>query len=125
MLARCRGYTELGRRYYRDRGISVCPRWQESFEAFYADMGSRPSADHSLDRIDNERGYEPDNCRWATWTEQHRNTRQTRLFAFNGETRCLTEWAALYGISPSGLRRRLNCGMDIAAALTTPKQRRG
>lgn len=70
---RCKDFAAYG-----GRGITVCERWQ-SFENFYADMGSRPSSCHSIDRIDNDAGYKPDNCRWATATEQRLNQRRQKV----------------------------------------------
>jgi hypothetical protein len=111
--------------YYKDyggRGIKVCDRWQ-SFENFYADMGDPPPG-LSIDRINNNGNYEPGNCRWTTIGQQLQNTRRTRLITFNGETRCVREWARVIGIGPSVLQRRIQ-KWSVAEALTTPLIPRG
>ena len=74
MKWRCANTAPKDWKHYGARGIAVCPRWASSFEAFLADMGERP-AGKTLDRIDNDKGYEPGNCRWATASEQRRNRR--------------------------------------------------
>ncbi len=85
---------------YGGRGITVCARWKR-FENFLADMGERP-AGMTLDRYPNHDGnYEFGNCRWATPREQGNNTRANRVLTVNGESRTLTEWARLRGMSPS------------------------
>lgn len=76
MRARCNNETHPAYARYGGRGIKVCPEWDyagDGFAAFLADLGHKPSAEYTLDRIDNDRGYEPGNCRWATRTEQSRN----------------------------------------------------
>lgn len=70
---RCTNPNDQNWRRYGGRGITMCDRWLSSFENFLSDLGRRPAADYSLDRVDNERGYSPDNCRWATASEQARN----------------------------------------------------
>lgn len=106
MRRRCRARhrKEWGR--YGGRGITVCARW-DSFEAFLEDMGPRPSRRHHIERVNNERGYEPGNCRWATVKEQARNRKSSRLVRHNGITKTVTEWAEGAGLSPETLAYRL------------------
>lgn len=75
MISRCMDAANVSFDDYGGRGITVCERWLE-FLNFYADMGPRPTRSHSIDRIDNDRGYEPGNCRWVTWSEQMLNRRK-------------------------------------------------
>ncbi|MGY8988455.1 MAG: hypothetical protein ACKVG7_07840, partial [Flavobacteriales bacterium] len=106
---------------YGGRGISVCDRWRDSFENFLADMGERPSNEHSIDRKDNDGNYEPDNCRWATKKEQGRNRRSNRILTFNNKTQTLIEWSEELGISSAVIRQRIKAsGWSIEEALTTP-----
>ena len=125
MLQRCSDPTHSKYAYYGGRGITVCARWQDSFEAFYADMGPRPSPAHSLDRYpDHDGPYAPENCRWATKHEQMRNMRSNRWLTYNGMTMCLADWARyteIHGtpISVQTLRKRLRNGWSVDVALTT------
>lgn len=89
MRKRC-SPTSKHRRWYFDRGIKVCKRWQH-FENFLADMGPRPKG-KTLDRIDVNKGYTPSNCRWATASEQRNNRRDTKRYTYAGKTMTLTEW---------------------------------
>ena len=117
MRARCTNSATAEYGNYGGRGIRVCTRWHE-FSLFFADMGPRPSPKHTIDRIDNDGDYSPDNCRWATRKEQNRNSRKNRLLTFNGETRCLAEWAELTGMKPNTLAMRLRRGWSIELTLT-------
>jgi hypothetical protein len=97
----------------------VCQRWNESLAVFVADMGE-PAPGMTLERIDNNRDYEPENCRWASRKDQARNTRNNRMMEFQGRTQCLAAWAEEFGISLKCLWRRLSEGWTLHDALTTP-----
>jgi hypothetical protein len=118
MIARCYSNRNGSYKDYGARGITVCKRWRglDGFAAFVSDMGARPVG-ASLDRINNDKGYSPKNCRWATRKEQQRNTRWNRRFAYAGKTRSVSEWAELRRISRSCLNSRLEHGWPIAQAL--------
>lgn len=78
---------------YGGRGIIVCERWKNSFVEFLKDMGLRPTSKHTIERIDNNGSYSPENCKWATYEEQNRNKRNNHLITYEGKTLCLTEWS--------------------------------
>ncbi len=106
---------------YGGRGITVCQRWEESFEAFLADMGKAPSRKHSIDRIDNSLGYSPENCRWATSQEQANNRRSNVFLTFRGQTKTIADWGREVGISPLTIRQRLTReDWSVERALTEP-----
>lgn len=92
---------------YGARGISVCDRWRNSFESFFADMGHRPSSRHSLDRKNNNGNYEPGNCRWATRQEQARNTRRGVFVIYKGTKMPLIQASIESGISSVTLHNRI------------------
>lgn len=122
MLTRCENPKY---RYFHDyggRGITVCERWH-SFGNFIGDMGRRPSDKYSIERIDNDLGYSPENCKWILRVRQNDNRRRSRYLTLNGETHLLTEWSRQTGISHPTLIYRLKAGWSVERALTTRTNR--
>jgi hypothetical protein len=120
MPQRCYNPKSKYYRHYGGRGIRVCDRWldpENGFVNFFSDMGERPSKTHSLDRIDNNGNYCPENCKWATKHEQARNRRNNHLVTHNNKTQCLTDWAKELGVSFSTLRHRIQ-HQDMQSAMT-------
>lgn len=109
-------------RHKRYLGIPIYPRWMV-FAHFLADMGLRP-AGTTLDRIDNSKGYEPSNCRWATNKEQGSNRGCVDLLTFNGKTMNPEDWARELGVKPQSIRRRISRGWSVEATLSLPYRRR-
>ena len=97
MRSRCRDSFNASYKHYGGRGIKVCDRWNANdgsgYLNFLADMGRKPSPRHSLDRIDPDGDYCPENCRWATMKEQNMNKKNTTVVEWNGEKDSLTGWA--------------------------------
>lgn len=102
---------------YGGRGIKMCDAWKNSFQAFFDDMGERPTPGHSIDRIDNDGDYEPGNCRWATKSEQCSNTRANHFVVVGGHKMTLTQAAAAHNKSVMTVYKRLKRGLSIEEAL--------
>jgi hypothetical protein len=98
----------------------MCERWANSFEAFQKDMGQRPSSEYSIDRIDNDGDYCPENCRWATWKQQARNKNNNHRLSFCGITATIAEWVEITGIKFTCIKKRLFLGWSIEKTLSSP-----
>jgi hypothetical protein len=124
IIKRCTDPTDKSWLRYGGAGIRICDKWRNSYETFLADMGRRPSSNHSIDRIENARGYEPGNCRWATSKEQRLNQRRIVLIEANGKALTLTDWVRHLGLSKSTVNKRLARGWSPKEALNLePKKR--
>lgn len=103
MNQRCFNKDNPAYDYYGGRGITVCEEWRGNFERFRDDIGERPDVNYTVDRIDNNKGYSKDNCRWSTKKEQSNNTRKVIKVTVHGEIRNLREWCEFLGITISSL----------------------
>lgn len=121
MRKRCKNINDPRYSYYGGSGITVCPAWDQSFEQFLSDMGEAPSPIHSIERLDNTKGYFPDNCKWGTPVEQANNKRSNRIVEYNGRCQNLTQWSHEIGIRADTLRNRLDkLNWDVVRTFTTP-----
>jgi len=119
MKYRCESPASKDYPRYGGRGIELCREWSEDFVNFLQDMGEAPVG-MQIDRIDNDKGYQKDNCRWATILEQANNKRTSRPLTFQGETKPVKEWAKQYGLEWKTLAYRLRAGWPPERALNTP-----
>lgn len=106
MRSRCNNPKSKSYSYYGGRGITVCPRWN-SYVSFLDDMGMAPTRQHTLDRLDVNKDYSPENCRWTTRLEQANNKTTTHFVEFNGQIKSLSDWCRDLGMSYYKVRQRL------------------
>lgn len=116
MISRCTVEKYDSYKWYGGKGITVCERWKD-FESFWEDMGAGYNDKLTIDRINNNGNYDPNNCRWATQKEQANNTSRNRFIEFNGERRTLTQWAEKMDVSAKMLDSRLRRGWSVKKAL--------
>jgi hypothetical protein len=125
MRNRCLSRTSKAFANYGGRGITVCERWS-LFENFLEDMGRRPTPMHSVERLDVNKGYSPQNCVWATRLQQNRNKRETQRLTIDGVSKPIAEWCEIYGQPYARVRLRiLKMGWPAKEALTLPRQVKG
>jgi hypothetical protein len=127
MTARCENPTHPNFKHYGARGIRVFSEWlgRGGFARWLAHVGRRPSALHSIERIDNENGYVPGNLRWATRGEQMRNTRANHWIEIDGERHTVSDWATLKGLHFTTIHHRLARGMSERDAVCIPPREGG
>lgn len=120
MKKRCRNLASRDYPNYGGRGISVCDRWRNSFDNFMADMGPKPSLEHSLDRINNSGNYEPSNCRWATRPDQNINKRSTFKVPFQGKLLPARLVEKQLGLPRRRIYDRIRKGWSMERAISAP-----
>ena len=137
MKDRCYRANNQAYARYGARGIRVCDRWRaprNGFKNFMEDMGAKPSYEktpnrkrplYTLDRIDVDGDYCPENCRWATWEEQARNKTNNVLLTYKGETLSVTDWSKILGIKRSTIFARLRYGYTASEALCPKRYKSG
>jgi len=118
MKSRCTNPKSTGYQNYGGRGIKVCDRWSISFENFLEDMGLMPGPAFTLDRIDVNDDYKPENCRWLSKKDQSRNTRRTLFIEHEGERMSAVEWSERLGINYYTIKARIRYGWSIERVLT-------
>lgn len=116
---RCLNPKASNYRWYGARGVTVCKSWADSFETFLADVGRRPEPRFTLDRIDNNKGYERGNVRWLPHKENCRNTRRNVILNFNGQSMCVSAWAEKLGISSTTIIVRRLKGWPLKKVLSS------
>ena len=119
---RCLNPRDGKYKWYGGRGITICEQWFQSFENFFTDMGPKPHPKMTIERIDNNLGYNKENCTWATRTEQSRNRRFNVNIHLWDQTKCIAEWSRILNISDGTIRGRIKHGWEPIRAILTPSR---
>lgn len=119
MRKRCNNKNCKAYKYYGERGINVCNRWND-YVNFISDMGKRPGKEYSIDRRDNDKGYCPENCYWATKIEQMNNRSNSVFLEFNNKNMSISQWSRELNIDKKTLYSRYENGWDTEKILLTP-----
>jgi len=126
ILQRCMNPNDRGYHRYGARGITVSHSWAASFSAFIFDMGQRPSQFHSIERIDNNKGYSKENCKWATRAEQNNNKRNNVILTWNGQSKTMSQWANELGVNYKSMRKWIRVkGLSIEECIEKSNRTRG
>ncbi len=124
ILSRCHNPNSSSFHKYGARGVTVCDEWRNSFEKFFLHMGVRPTEKHSIERVDNALGYSPENCCWATATQQARNKGSSIYYEMGGVAKTLKEWANGANLAYACAYWRHQQGWSIEKILGTPSRRK-
>ena len=122
MKTRCTNKKEPAYKFYGGRGVKVCDRWMNSFEAFYADMGDPPDENSSIERLDVNGDYCPENCTWIDFSKQACNTRNNVVIEYRGEKKCVAEWCRTLGLPYKLVIGRMEHGKSFHQAISAPKR---
>lgn len=125
MRDRCTNKNSKDYQHYGGRGITLCDEWKDSSQFFKWALENGYSDKLTIDRIDNNKGYSPDNCRWITNAEQQRNRNFNQNITYNGITMCVSEWSRKTGIARQTIQKRLAKGWNVERALITPPLNNG
>lgn len=119
MKSRCYSPSCHKQGYYQKDNIKVCDRWLHSFENFLEDMGKMPGENYSIERIDYNKDYCPENCKWILQSEQSKNRRNVLIYTYDGKTMILKDWARYFGINYSTLHKRIKKGVPFEQAINS------
>lgn len=118
IIARCENPNNKNFHQYGGRGISICKEWRNDFTKFLKDVGKKPTPKHTIDRVDSNGNYEPNNCKWSTWKEQQNNKRSNKMLTLNGKSLTVSQWAEQLGVKQGTLYMRVHRGWSDEKILT-------